>query len=158
MLRTWAQRVGALDLLVGTPWPERWERTARELDRSPSVDLVPAHRDLHDGQLLWDGERVGVVDLDTVCRAEPALDLANLAVHADLRRAQGLWPAAAVERVEEAVDEVARAAGAPRARLELARRATVARLAAVYSLRPRWRDVVLEWAEQQWDAATRWSV
>ena len=158
VLRTWAQRVGALDLLVGTAWVQRLGRTARELDRSPSVDLVPTHRDLHDGQLLWDGERVGVVDLDTVCRAEPALDLANLAVHADLRSAQGLWPRVAVERVEEAVDEVARAAGVPAARWELARRATVARLAAVYSLRPRWRDVVLGWAEHQWDAATRWSV
>ncbi|WP_139722482.1 hypothetical protein [Serinicoccus chungangensis] len=157
VLRTWAERVGALDLLAGTPWPERLARTAQELDRSPRLDLTVAHRDLHDGQLLWDGERVGVVDLDTVCRAEPALDLANLAVHAGLRRAQGMWSVTAAERVEEAVEEVARESGVPGRRLELARRATVARLAAVYCLRPRWREVVLAWADQQWDADPRWS-
>ncbi|KUG58463.1 hypothetical protein AVL62_11225 [Serinicoccus chungangensis] len=155
VLRTWAQRVGALDLLTGTPWPERLARVATQLDGSPDVTLVAAHRDLHDGQLLWDGRRVGVVDLDTVCRAEPALDLANLHVHAGLRQAQGLWPASAADLVREAVGEVAVAGSVPASRLALARRATVARLVAVYCLRPRWRDVVLAWAEEQWQSEAR---
>ncbi|WP_147899848.1 phosphotransferase family protein [Serinicoccus profundi] len=155
MLRTWSERVGALGLLTGTGWSERLEATAAELDRSPAVDLVVAHRDLHDGQLLWDGQRIGVIDLDTVCRAEPALDLANLAVHAALRQAQGVWTIAAADVVREAVAEAARAGKVPQARLGLARRATVARLVAVYSLRPRWRDVVLEWAEEQWTVDVR---
>lgn|GEM_PF-189945 len=155
VLRTWSERVGALGLLTGTGWSERLEATAAELDRSPVVDLVVAHRDLHDGQLLWDGQRIGVIDLDTVCRAEAALDLANLAVHAALRQAQGVWTIAAADVVREAVAEAARAGKVPQARLGLARRATVARLVAVYSLRPRWRDVVLEWAEQQWTVDVR---
>ncbi|WP_299449734.1 hypothetical protein [uncultured Serinicoccus sp.] len=157
VLRTWAQRVGALDLLAGTPWPERLAQVATQLYRSPHVPLVVAHRDLHDGQLLWDGQRVGVVDLDTVCRAEPALDLANLSVHARLREAQGLWSAAAAALVQDAVDEVAAAGSVPTSRLAIARQATLARLVAVYCLRPRWRDVVLAWADQQWDAESRWS-
>ena len=109
--------------------------------------LVPTHRDLHDKQLLWDGRTLGVLDLDTACLAPAALDPANLAVHADLRAAQGLWTEDEAAVVVARAREVARRAGVDDAQWELARLATVARLVAVYAFRPRWRDPVLTWAE-----------
>ncbi|WP_151526443.1 aminoglycoside phosphotransferase family protein [Serinicoccus kebangsaanensis] len=150
VLRTWAARSASLGLLAGTPWPDRIERTAQRLAASGGTPLVPAHRDLHDGQLLWDGSRLAVIDLDTVCRAEPALDLANLEVHARWRGAQGLWSDEAVRTVGDAVAAVVTDNQVDPGRLRLARVATVARLVAVYAFRPRWRDRVIEWADQEW--------
>src|SRR3712207_8430077 len=45
---------------------------AAECDPLP---LVPSHGDLTPGQILFDGARPGLLDFDTVCQAEPALDL-----------------------------------------------------------------------------------
>lgn len=41
----------------------------------------PLHRDLHPGQVLWDGRTVGLVDLDDAALGEPAVDAANFAAH-----------------------------------------------------------------------------
>ncbi|OLT18271.1 hypothetical protein BJF80_16115 [Serinicoccus sp. CUA-874] len=150
VLRTWARRADAVGVLAGTPWADRLERTAAALETSPRMRTVPAHRDLHDGQVLWDGERLALIDLDTVCRAEPALDLANLEAHARLRRAQGLWSGRAARVVGQAVDRVAGAGGVEEDRMALMRRATLARLAAVYAFRPRWRETALAWADEEW--------
>lgn len=152
LLHTWRRRALDAGVLTGTPWPQRLAATAEELAATaPGTRLVPAHRDLHDKQLLWDGTTLSVLDLDTASRAEPALDLANLAVHARLRHAQGLWSAGAAQVVLDAVTLVAESSGAAPDRLRLAERATVARLAAVYAFRPPWRDTVLRWAGQEWD-------
>lgn len=149
VLRTWTARAEVTGMLHRTPWPDRLKETAQQLEENEHR-LVVTHRDLHDQQLLWDGSQLGVLDLDTLCLAEPALDPVNLAVHADLRHAQGLWPAEAVPTVVEAVESVLAAASVGEDRRMLAERATVARLAAVYAFRPRWRERVLTWADRRW--------
>lgn len=132
----------------------RWLTAAADAGRLPRFDPHPllapllagpgptraAHRDLHDGQLLWDGARLGVLDADTLARAEPALDLANLLVHLELRVLQGLLPMGARREAEDAV--LAAAAPDPdlRARMEAYAQATRLRLAAVHAFRPRWAD------------------
>jgi hypothetical protein len=46
------------------------------LDRSAPADpLVSAHHDFRPAQVLLHGDRVGFIDFDGACRAEPALDL-----------------------------------------------------------------------------------
>jgi hypothetical protein len=51
---------------------------------------APLHRDLHDGQVLIAADGgIGVLDFDTLAAGDPALDLANLLVHFELRSAQG---------------------------------------------------------------------
>lgn len=150
VLLTWRDRALGVGVLAGTPWAERLTRTAAEIRALPTTRLVPTHRDLHDGQLLWDGQHLAVLDLDTLCRAEPALDLANLAVHAGLREAQGAWSPAAAQVVAEAAVRVAAAAEVDPHRWAQAYRATVARLVAVYAFRPRWRGTVLSWAQDEW--------
>lgn len=150
VLRTWAAR--SAPVLGGTPWPARMVEVAGALSARADDGLlpVPAHRDLHDKQLLWDGRTLSVLDLDTACLAHPALDPANLAAHASLRHAQRLWSEPAAALVRDRAREVARAAQVDDGSWALAEAATVARLVAVYAFRPRWRTPVLAWADGVW--------
>lgn len=143
-------------------------------DRLPARDIAPdlhtltadaqrpsaiAHRDLHDGQVLVAeqapgapaGEAAaGLLDPDTLAIAEPALDLANLLAHLELRALQGRL---APERRRLAVDALL--TGADPAPTTLARvpahlRAAQLRLCAVHAWRPRWRPLAHRW----WDRLT----
>ena len=114
------------------------------------------HRDLHDGQLLVSDGRLGLLDPDTLAVAEPVLDLANLLVHLELRVAQGLL---APDRARQAAAILRRAADdavpGTLARLPAYVRATRLRLAAVYSLRPRWHDLAFRWYDEVTATASR---
>ncbi len=100
------------------------------LRRLPPAAPVPAHRDLHDGQVLL-GRRVTLLDVDTAALADPALDVANLLAHLDLAAARGhRAAAAAVERgVLSAWD------GARADRVAVLRRVARCRIAAVHAFR-----------------------
>jgi hypothetical protein len=45
------------------------------------LPLAPAHGSLTPAKVLFDGGRCGLIGLDTVCRAEPALDLGHFLAH-----------------------------------------------------------------------------
>jgi aminoglycoside phosphotransferase (APT) family kinase protein len=45
------------------------------LESVPAQPHVLAHGDLTPSQLLFDGPRVGILDFDKLCQAEPSLDL-----------------------------------------------------------------------------------
>ncbi|WP_432562351.1 hypothetical protein [Kineococcus sp. SYSU DK003] len=92
--------------------------------------LVPAHRDLHDGQVLL-GERVTFLDVDTAALADPALDAANLLAHLDLAAARGRRrEAAALERgVRRGLPDL------DPARVAVLRRVARCRLVAVHAFR-----------------------
>jgi hypothetical protein len=52
-----------------------------DLAADPPGPLGVAHGDFHPSQVLFDGPTTSLVDFDTVCRAEPALDLGQFAGH-----------------------------------------------------------------------------
>lgn len=119
---------------------ETAERMAARLRRLSERELAPAHRDLHDKQLLAgeDGETApGLLDVDTACRADPALDLGNLRAHATLRRRQGIWDAEQSRTVAEAVTDAAARRGVPTEVLRTYELAALLRLGCVYAVRPR---------------------
>ena len=104
-----------------------------EPDGPDQLSLI--HRDFHDKQVLVaDDGTVGILDFDLMALGDPALDLANLLAHLDLRCGQGMLDE--VDRLHDAVLD----AYAPPSRvmahlpsyLALARR----RLEAVYGFRP----------------------
>ncbi|MFT0848555.1 phosphotransferase [Actinomycetaceae bacterium L2_0104] len=108
---------------------------------TPST-VTPIHRDLHDKQLIWDPEAgPGMIDLDTVCRGDPAIDLGNLGAHVRLRHAQGIWDARQSDTVSALIEGEGRARGIPRAHIVAYERATLVRLACIYAFRPRWRHL-----------------
>lgn len=123
-------------------------RVADDLCDGTADTAVIAHRDLHDQQLVYDvdSHRLGILDLDTCAKAEPALDLGNLAVHAALRVAQGLWSAAQADIALEAISDVTRQLAVSPSRLEVALRAAGLRVSAVYAYRPAWQDLAGAWA------------
>lgn len=113
------------------------EQVSRELAGLPQVPLRPAHRDLHDKQLLWSPQHgPGLLDVDTACLADPALDLGNLRAHAQLRRLQGIWEPAASNTVLRGIDATAARLEIPGESLAVYERAAVLRLGCVYAVRP----------------------
>ncbi len=145
----------AHDLAAEVAVTERWLALAAE-HAEPPLDLraalrgvrrrvaehtpggrVVLHRDLHDKQLLVD-ERgdVGVLDLDLLAAGDPALDLANLLVHLELRARQGLLTGVAARAAADAVVAGYAPDDAVRAALPLHARLTRLRLAGVYAFRP----------------------
>ena len=134
-----ARAAGALDVLDAVGGRGRIERSveracaALDEDRGPAV---AAHRDLHDGQLLWDGCDLSLIDLDTAATAEAALDLGNLAAHADLARVTGRLGAAAHDRVLGLLDDVASRLPTASRRLRAYTDAARLRLALVHVFRP----------------------
>ncbi len=72
--------------------------SARMIGSFPEPErLVPIHGDFYAKQLLWDGDRVGIIDLDEIGCGDPAIDLANGLAHllASEVRGTGAIPAAA---------------------------------------------------------------
>ncbi len=102
----------------------------------------PLHRDLHDGQIVLatDGA-IGVLDFDTLAVGDPALDVANLLVHLDLRAAQGVCTVAQALHLREALLWGYDADAELLRRVAVHEAATRIRLACVYGFRPRWRDL-----------------
>ena len=121
------------------------EKVGQTLRGLPAVGNVPTHRDLHDKQLLWDPELgAGLLDVDTACLGDPALDLGNLRAHALWRERQGVWSASRADVVRRTVDELSLAEGLPAPRVGAYEYATLLRLRCVYALRPRYARAAAE--------------
>ena len=136
VLRRWfasAQRYGVID--QQGPLHEQVVDTCLSL-REDDGERVIAHRDLHDGQLLWDGTDLSLLDLDTAAMAEAALDLGNLWAHADLMAVRGRLGPEAHCRVRGLLDDLARALPVTAQRLETYYRSSALRLVFVHAFRP----------------------
>ena len=114
---------------------DRLAQVAAELSR-PASGCVPLHRDLHDKQVLVGPDGAGLLDLDLLAAGDPALDLANLLVHLELRVRQGV---AAPDRVAACVEGLLAGYAPSGAVLAAVRGYDLAarlRLSAVYAFRP----------------------
>jgi tRNA A-37 threonylcarbamoyl transferase component Bud32 len=95
------------------------------------------HRDLHDKQLVVDdGLTVGMLDFDLAAIGEPALDLANLLVHLELRALQRRCSPARAAACAEALVEGYAPTPDVWSRVPCYALTTRLRLAAVYAFRP----------------------
>ena len=117
--------------------------TATLLGSAPDP-LGWAHGDLHDKQLLGGqggsatSAGTGLLDFDGSCRAEAALDLANLDVHLELRRRQQVLTARRYAIAHSAVMSTARRLHINPQRFAAYAASTRLRLACLYSFRPPW--------------------
>lgn len=145
VLATWlehARRFGSLERLPDLGRAVSTVSTALAATPDPIVTL---HRDLHDKQALWDGSTLSLLDLDTAARGEAALDLANLAVHAELRHMQGRL--GDPDPVRDALEPAVRALEIREQRFAAYAQASRLRLAFLYSFRPSslpWLDAWVE--------------
>ncbi|MGO4806971.1 phosphotransferase [Arthrobacter sp. 2MCAF15] len=108
--------------------------------------LAWSHGDLHDKQIFTagPGTPLGLLDFDQAGRAEAAADLANLAVHLQLRLRQHRLTA---ERYQTALHHVAATAEELRVtpvRFDAYASTTRLRLGCLYSFRPQWAALAEE--------------
>ena len=133
-------------LLCLNALPETWQAGRERLEAAsinlPKAMMGLAHRDLHDGQLIVAGEDISLLDFDLICRADMALDAANLLAHMKLRTLQGRHHGG-----DSAYSDCSEAflSGLVRhpetgfeSRLHFYQATTFYRLALLYALRPRW--------------------
>lgn len=124
-----------------------FEEVVRHLERrlaeiESGYDPVCTHRDFHDKQILCSASRTTLLDCDNLALADPALDYGNFLAHLILRRMQAPEYA---EDIGNGTKTFANSYGIAdpdfksRARWWMA--ASLVRLAALYSLRPRWRSL-----------------
>lgn len=149
VLRGWLESTGRLEALPADlhgHLAARVETVTTALLGEPAQEPVISHRDLHDKQILAQGSSLGLLDFDTVALAEPALDLANLWVHAHLRAEQGLWSARHRDVAQQEIRASADALGVTPTRFATYAEATRLRLICLYAFRPRHRRLALAWA------------
>lgn len=130
--------------------PRDWGQMRAELERKrpdPTWCRVGmTHRDLHDRQLLMTQSGLAILDCDSLCRADVALDPANFVAHLHLRALQNDFDGRAADDASEAfLAGLSRSSERGfRERLGFYQTSSYLRLALVYSLRPRWLDRVPE--------------
>lgn len=132
--RSWAEHFAAPAPFAGRLDEPVEPRPPGSSDRD-GADVRPAvlHRDFHDGQVLVDGDRVGVIDFDLMAVGDPALDLGNLVAHLELRELQGVL--ADARPLVAAVLDGYRPGRGVLERLPVYRAATRRRLHALYAFR-----------------------
>lgn len=96
-----------------------------------------AHRDFYDKQILMTSDRTILIDFDTLCLSDPALDIGNFLAHLHLAELQNLANAA---RLGHAFLEGYRDSGLKpdSGRIDAYIGASLLRLACLYALWPRW--------------------
>jgi hypothetical protein len=138
LLRSWVELVAAL---LPEHAAELQAGIAALADAHPPQVPPRAliHRDFYDKQVLLTDDTLTFLDLDTLCRGDPEIDLGNFCAHLQLRARQAGDDHAAA--AAEACFLSAYPAPAHSARIHWYRRATLLRLACIYGLRPRWRHL-----------------
>ena len=139
------QRVYRLNT-ANVPLPSGWsplrDNLGAAFDQLPEPRSGLCQRDLHDKQVLQHPHFLTLLDFDLLCRADVALDPANFLAHMRLRELQGVRDATMKstyvcgKRLLEGLGRNREAGFWERLRFYQA--ATFARLALLYTLRPRW--------------------
>lgn len=80
MLREWHTRCRTYLPELADSISPVLERLGNRLEAA-GTPQSPCHRDLHEKQILVDGQRAGFLDFDTLSLADPALDPGNLLAH-----------------------------------------------------------------------------
>lgn len=142
VLAKWRAKVRTAVEELPAGWDEVHERLTVAARTLPGAELGLAHRDLHDRQVHEADGRVALLDFDLLCRADTALDPANLLAHLSWRVLQELhgarpWSVEAARTTFLA--GLARAGERGfEARLAFWSAAALLRIALVYRIRPRW--------------------
>ncbi len=141
MLSEQIERLGAFDPSARRGLEGAASNVAQALAGQASGP-VPIHRDFYDKQIFADaGGRIGLLDFDTSALGEPALDVANMLEHLELRALQGLCSNELASSASEAFLDGYGPPISVTKRLGAYRAATRVRVACLYAYRPRWRRI-----------------
>jgi hypothetical protein len=96
----WARLASRVSPLLQGRLDRALDSLRASVEQLPAGPYVPSHRDFYDKQILVDGERIVLLDLDLACLAEPELDIGNFLAHLHLRELQGSFTGAGPLSVE----------------------------------------------------------
>jgi hypothetical protein len=142
VVSTWMANVTAYDSSIAVAPRSRFHAVDALLRAAPTVVGVPIHRDFYDKQVFVAGDgRVGMLDFDTLALGDPALDLANVLVHLELRALQGHCKPERAHAAATALVSGYQPDAHLVARLPAYAAAARLRLACVYRFRPDWTEL-----------------
>ncbi len=124
----------------GADLAEHVRALLRSVGESPRGDARPphcvVHRDFHEKQIhIGPDARIGLLDFDTLCLGEPAVDIGNFLAHTELRAIQGRHTWAQAAHAQRAFLDGYGATRALRGRAAWYVDMTRLRLACVYAFR-----------------------
>jgi aminoglycoside phosphotransferase (APT) family kinase protein len=131
VLEHWRSQIGTYRPDLAPVLETALTKIARGLRRAPSVAPAICHRDFHEGQLLLSGASCGVLDFDTLCLADPALDIGNFSAHVRLSEMRGHGASSGFDA--SFIEAASAGLGESASRISIWRRAALLRLAAIYS-------------------------
>jgi hypothetical protein len=144
--------------LINNMYPDLEDTFNKELDnlsKSAGADYsenVCSHRDFFDKQILFSENRTTLLDYDNAAAADPALDVGNFIAHMALRKLQHPDCSGNIRSGTEAfMTSYGNIRESFLARTSWWIRASRLRLAALYLLRPRWRDLAYKLLTQPID-------
>ena len=105
----------------------------------PISNPSPIHGDFHDKQVIYAAGQTALIDCDGLTNGDPGQDYGNFVAHVELRRLQHAEHAADIDASLQRFQ----ATYPPGAGAEWWTATTFLRLAAIYSLRPRWRHLTM---------------
>ncbi len=126
------------------------EAAINRLTGTPADPLGWAHGDLHEKQMITSDVAIplGLLDFDENCRAEAALDLANLDVHLELRLRQKLLTTRRYVIAHRQILATAEKLRVSPDRFDAYAACTRLRLACLYSFRPPWGAEATQYLSQ----------
>lgn len=131
-LDKWARHIAGLLPRMAPEFHRVLQIVASDLYCLPTGRPEACHRDFHEGQLLFGASRCGILDFDTWCLSDRALDIGNFAAHL---RFSGIATSRETNFVEKAFVEAASGDASEQflKRVRTWKRATLLRLAAIYA-------------------------
>ncbi len=140
LLRRWVILIDGVFPDLGAATTDALIRVVTELDACRQFEPTLVHRDFYEKQALSAHGDTVLIDFDTLCLADPALDVGNFLAHLKLNCLQGI-----IDRddAESLFLEGYRRSRNRRfmTRVSTYTRASMLRLACLYAFWPRWRDV-----------------
>lgn len=84
LLEDWVDLVQTALPEFAAPVANAFDLTKRQLTQCESFEAALLHRDFYDKQILIDGANASLIDFDTLCYGDPALDAGNFIAHVRL--------------------------------------------------------------------------
>ncbi len=148
------ERVNFVSLLVpelGDAVTKTLLDVTNRLNQCRQFESTPVHRDFYEKQILIDGDQTILLDFDTLCMSDPALDVGNFIAHLTLNSLQGNFNVAGADDIFNDAYDPSQSSEF-RERVAAYTQSSLLRLACLYAIWPRWRHVcepLLEFASDK---------
>jgi Ser/Thr protein kinase RdoA (MazF antagonist) len=90
LLRGWVRVASLVEPSMKAGFGKALAEVEESLDRCREFEPALVHRDFYDKQVVLNDSEAAVIDFDTLCRSDPAIDLGNFLAHLRLAGLKGM--------------------------------------------------------------------